>query len=134
MSGRFFSRGIQASVAVGGEELDAGGLGLAGEVVIELVGDKDKADGFMGVGAVVGRGWEEGGVLLQPSQVGQGGVALDFEDMDLLWGDDDSVGAGAAMSDVLKCAADSAMERALSRVSGRAALEALKDSLAVDRA
>gem|GEM_PF-5115822 len=121
-------------VAVGDEESDAGGLGLAREVVIESVGEEHEADGLMGMGAVVGGGWEEGGVLLQPSQVGQGGVALDFEDIDLLWGDDDSVGAGAAMSDVLECAAASAMERALSRVSGRAALEALKHSLAVDRA
>lgn len=38
------------------------------------------------------------------------------------------------MSDILNRAADSAMERALGRVSGRAGLEALKDHLTVDGA
>lgn len=121
-------------MAVGQEELDAGGLGLAGEVVMELVGDECEADGLMGVGAAVVRLGEESGVLLQPVQVVVGRVAFDFEDIDLLWGDNDSVGAGATMSDVLKGAADSAMERTLSRVSGRAGLEALKDGLKGDRA
>jgi len=114
--------------------LDGGGRGLAGEVVIELVSQEDEADGLMGVGAVVGGLGEEGDVLLQPGQVGLGGVALDFEDIDLLLGSDDSVGAGAPMSDILHRAAEGPMERALGRVSGRATLEALKDSLTVDRA
>jgi len=108
--------------------LDGGGS-LMGEGGMELVGDECEADGFMGVGAVVGGGGEESGILLQMGQVEMGRVAFDFENIDLLWGDDDSVGAGAAMSEVLKCAADSAMERALGRVGGRATLEALKDGL-----
>jgi len=61
-------------------------------------------------------------------------MAFDFEDIDLLLGDDDSVGAGAAMGDILKCTAEGAMERALGRVSGRASLEAVKDGLTVYRA
>jgi len=109
--------------------LDAGGGSLMGEGVMELVGDEDEADGLMGVGAPVGGGGEESGVLLQPLNIGRGRVALDFEDIDLLLGDNDSVGAGATMGEVLKCAADSAMERALGRVGGRATLEALKDGL-----
>jgi hypothetical protein len=114
--------------------LDAGGLRLAGEVVVELVGDEDEVDGLMGVGAPFGGGYEEGGVLLQPLDIGLGGEAFDFQDVDLLFRGDDSVGAGAAMSDILNRTAESAVERALSRVSGRASLEALKDRLTVDRA
>jgi len=114
--------------------LDAGGLRLAGEVVIKLVGDECEAYGLIGVGAVVGGGREEGGVLLQFGQVGRGRVAFDLEDIDLLRRNNDSVGAGAAVSEVLKGAADSPMERALGRVSGRALLKALKDSLSVDGA
>lgn len=121
------------SVVVGTEELDGGGLGLAGEGVMELVGDQDEADGLEGVGAVVGGLGEEGGVLLQPLNIGVGRVAFDFEDIDLLWRDNDGIGAGTTMSDVLKCTADSAMERALSRVSGRALFEALKDGLTAYR-
>ena len=119
---------------VGQEELDGGGLGLAGEVVMELVGKEDQMNGLVGVGAPLGGGGEESSVLLQPGQVGRGSVAFDLEDIDLLLGGDDSVGAGAAMGDVLKCAADSTMERALRRVSGRAGLKALKDGLTVDGA
>jgi len=122
------------SAAVGDEQLDAGGLGLAGEVVIELVGKEHQADGLMGVGAAVGGVGKEGGVLLQAGQVVVGGIAFDFEDIDLLFCDDDSVGAGPPMGDILHRAAESAMERALSRVSGRALLKALKDGLTVDRA
>jgi hypothetical protein len=61
-------------------------------------------------------------------------VAFDFEDIDLLFRGDDSVGAGAAMSDILNRPAEGAVERALSRVSGRAGLEALKYGFTVDRA
>ena len=100
----------------------------------ELVGDEHEADGLVGVGAVVGGGCEEGGVVIQAVQVGLGGVAFDFEDIDLLLGDDDSVGAGAAMGDMLHRAAESAMERALGRVGRRAGLEALKDGFTVDGA
>ena len=107
---------------------------MAGEVGIELVGEEHEMNGLMGVGTAVGGGGEEGGVLIQAIQVGLSRAAFDFEDIDLLWRDDDSVGAGAAMGDILECAADSAMDRALSRVSGRALLEALKDDLTVDGA
>jgi len=113
--------------------LDGGGS-LMGEGVVELVGDECEADGLIGVGAPVRGGGEESGILLQMGQVGRGRVAFDLEDIDLLWGDDDSVGAGAAMSEVLKCAADSAMERALSRVSRRPCLKSLKDGLTGNRA
>ena len=74
------------------------------------------------------------GLWLHPVQVGLGRVALDFEDTDFLFGSDDSVSAGAAMSDMLNRAADSATKRPLGTVSRRAGQEALKDGFTVDRA
>ncbi len=114
--------------------MDAGGRRTIEEAVIEAAGEQHEAEGLMGMGAEGGSGGEEGGVPLQPLDIGFSRAALDLQDIDLLRGDDNRIGAGAAMGHVFHGAADGAMERALGRATGRAGLEACKDSLAVYRA
>jgi len=84
------------------------------------MGDEDGEDGLILVFLPAGGLGQELGLVQEVSQVFFVGLALDFEDVQGVWGDDNRIGAGAVFRDMADGPPDSLAERGAGAVRGQA--------------